>query len=154
MALCIHSRACVALRSTEARRVSVRPVVVRSGVKDAADNVAEGFVQIFSKPQDNDVKWASNDFKGKISHHGAGKPFKDGFSAPKPTKATPVTNSQNTQQEAPQGEEEDYLGEAVQNLVSHNFTGDENVPPETTGSSGWKGDIHDRKSDGFHTRKI
>jgi hypothetical protein len=36
--------------------------------------------------QDNDVKWASNDFKGKISHHGAGKPFKDGFSATKPAK--------------------------------------------------------------------
>jgi hypothetical protein len=43
---------------------------------------------------------------------------------------------------------EDYLGEAVQNLVSHNFTGDETEPPESTGAAGWKGDIHDRKSDG------
>jgi hypothetical protein len=104
-------------------------------MKDAADNVAEGFVQIFSKPQasnvsccsrkrmpaspafktmyrgvpstlhvlllrlqDNDVKWATNDFKGKISHHGAGKPFKDGFSAAKPAKAE-VTDAEQPQQE-------------------------------------------------------
>jgi hypothetical protein len=40
------------------------------------------------------------------------------------------------------------LGEAVQNLVGHNFTGDETEPPESTGSAGWKGDIHDRKRDG------
>lgn len=42
----------------------------------------------------------------------------------------------------------DYVGEAVQNLVAHNFTGDETEPPENTGSAGWKGDIHDRKREG------
>lgn len=33
--------------------------------------------------QDNDVKWegTANEFKGKIAHHGAGRPFKDGFQA-------------------------------------------------------------------------
>lgn len=51
MALCLHSRVGVALRPAEARRACARPVIVRSGMKDAADNVAEGFVQIFSKPQ-------------------------------------------------------------------------------------------------------
>jgi hypothetical protein len=120
-------------------------------MKDAADNVAEGFVQIFSKPQDNDVKWATNDFKGKISHHGAGKPFKDGFSAVKAAKVE-GKDAEQPQLEAQEGE--DYLGEAVQNLVGHNFTGDETEPPESTGSAGWKGDIHDRKRDGFHARKV
>jgi hypothetical protein len=49
--------------------------------------------------QDNDVQWASNDFKGKISHHGAGKPFKDGFSAAKPAKAV-GKNDEEPKQEA------------------------------------------------------
>lgn len=51
--------------------------------------------------QDNDVKWASNDFQGKISHHGAGKPFKDGFSAAKPAKAE-AKDAEQPAQEAPE----------------------------------------------------
>lgn len=41
-----------------------------------------------------------------------------------------------------------YLGEAVERVVGHNFTGDETEPPANTGAAGWKGDIHDRKNDG------
>jgi hypothetical protein len=39
-----------------------------------------------------------------------------------------------------------YLGGAVQNVVGHNFTGDETEPPAGAGAAGWKGDIHDRKT--------
>jgi hypothetical protein len=41
-----------------------------------------------------------------------------------------------------------YLGEAVERVVGHNFTGDETEPPTGAGAAGWKGDIHDRKQDG------
>lgn len=41
-----------------------------------------------------------------------------------------------------------YLGEAVERVVAHNFTGDETEPPTGAGAAGWKGDIHDRKTDG------
>lgn len=41
-----------------------------------------------------------------------------------------------------------YMGEALERVVGHNFTGDETEPPANTGSAGWKGDIHDRKRDG------
>lgn len=41
-----------------------------------------------------------------------------------------------------------YLGEAVQNVVAHNFTGGETEPPTGSGAAGWQGDIHDRKKDG------
>jgi hypothetical protein len=56
--------------------------------------------------QDNDVKWASNDFKGKISHHGAGKPFKDGFSAAK------AANSEAKDGEEPKQEAQEVSGTA------------------------------------------
>lgn len=46
------------------------------------------------------------------------------------------------------GQVAEYLGEAVQNLAGHNFTGDDTEPPKNTGAAGWKGDIHDRKTDG------
>jgi hypothetical protein len=65
--------------------------------------------------QDNDVKWATNDFKGKISHHGAGKPFKDGFSAVKAAKV------EGKDAEQPQQEAQEVSGTAGSLLVGGLF---------------------------------
>jgi hypothetical protein len=89
-------------------------------------------------------------FQGKISHHGPGKPFKDGFV----NKAGVAAAAAQEAEQAEQGATGSYLGEAVQNVVGHNFTGDDTEPPANTGAAGWKGDIHDRKQDGFHSRKV
>ena len=52
-----------------------------------------------------------------------------------------------------------FMGEATQNLVAHNFTGDETEPEhwqkvdEEKPRSGWSGDIHKRGKEGFHASK-
>lgn len=127
------------------QRQSVRPLPPpRAGLGDAFKD----FLKIFSKPETS-KDWQSTGntgYPGKISHHDGGKPFKDGFVNKAGVAAAAA--AQDAEGKA------SYLGEAVQNVVAHNFTGDETEPPTGSGAAGWQGDIHDRKKDGFHARKV
>eukprot|EP00775_Hariotina_reticulata_P007556 gene7556-7765_t len=125
-----------------------RPVVL---VRSAGDDVGKDFLNIFSKPKVADIKFPENDFKGKVTHHGAKKPFTDGLGAGK-TLPKSSTAAEDAQDEEAQNEVAQYVGEALENVVSSNF--DPEQPQATTGSAGWQGDIHDRKRDGFHARKV
>eukprot|EP00877_Chromochloris_zofingiensis_P002491 jgi/Chrzof1/12242/Cz06g26230.t1 len=147
---------------TSTLRPNVRPVCaprrvvkVNASVGEAFNWVGQAFVKIFSPPSDNKVSWTgtTTPFTGKVSHHGAGRPFKDGFVASKAQQeeyakinAESAANSE--------GDMLGYVGDAVERVVGHNFTGDGNEPATRTGSSGWKGDIHSRDTDGFHTKKF
>jgi hypothetical protein len=145
-----HVRAGV--RPCGAQRQSVRPLPPpRAGLGDAIKDIGASFVKIFSKPETNREDWqttGTTGFQGNISHHGAGKPFKDGF-------VNKAGVAAAAKADAEQEDQASYLGGAVQNIVGHNFTGDETEPPTGAGAAGWKGDIHDRKTgDGFHSRKV
>lgn len=137
--------------------VSRRPVVtVRAGLGDAFNFVGQAFVKIFSPPSDNGVSWSgtSNTFKGKISHE-ADRPFKDNYVAggQKYSNAAAVADAEATSGDH-DNEVMDYVGGALERVVGHNFTGDESEPAVGTGSAGWQGDLHDRKKDGFHNRRV
>lgn len=143
-------------RSAAAQRPAARRVLApapRAFLGDALKNVADGFMKIFSKPQStmSEDDWqsaGSTGFQGKISHHGAGRPFKDQWIG---QRMAPGAGKEQAEQA-----KSSYLGEAVERVVGHNFTGDEETePPSGAGSAGWKGDIHDRKTgDGFHSRRL
>jgi len=124
---------------------------------DAAKDIADAVVKNFSKPETTVDSWegtGTTGFQGKISHHGRGKPFKDGFVNKKAVSAAAEQAASAEEQEQEGNDAASYMGEALERVVGHNFTGDETEPPANTGSAGWKGDIHDRKKDGFHARKV
>lgn len=136
--------------------VSRRPVPVVRAFQNPLADVAKNFLSIFSKPNDTVKDWSGtgSGFSGKISHHGAGRPFKDGYQAGGVKKLEPAEAAAAAAEEAERAGSS-YLGDAVERVVAHNFTGDETEPPAGAGAAGWKGDTHDRKKgDGFHARKV
>lgn len=142
MALKLSHKSAVA--SSRPAAPSRRMVVPRAGL-------FSDFLSIFSKPNvDNSVPWqqGASGFTGNIAHHGGGRPFKDGFVG------KGAASSGVSAPEAGGNQAVGYVAEAVERVVAHNFTGDENEPPTNTGAEGWKGDLHDRKTDGFHARKL
>lgn len=175
MALCVSQRSATA-RLTRPSRGPVytrRPVVVRAGLGDALGSIAQSFVHIFSPPKvDATVPWEQGSgYSGPDKRSRTG-PFKDGYSsgqrqgrvaspAAEPNAAfTPsveqVTNSQVAAPVDAQGEEGAlaYVGKALERVVGHNFRGDASEPEwPKSGVDGWKGDIHGRGKDGFHSTK-
>eukprot|EP00879_Flechtneria_rotunda_P000873 GHRR01001000.1.p1 GENE.GHRR01001000.1~~GHRR01001000.1.p1 ORF type:complete len:151 (+),score=30.31 GHRR01001000.1:127-579(+) len=147
MALALRSRPSVVHGGQQARPVTLRkPVVVRAGLRETINSIGDAFVRIFSKAKDNNIPRGQgfSEFRGRISHHGAGRPFKDNYVA-----GGQAYVPQSPAAAAPEASEADYLGGAVQNLVGHNFKGDDTEPDVNTGATGWKGDIHDRRRDGW-----
>lgn len=124
------------------------------------NNIASAFVSIFSPPKDDapNGNWSgtTSPFSGKISHHGPGKPFKDGFSAVKAAAMDAGDAAAGTAEDAAdaaQGagnEAMGYVSDAVKGVMDKNFPGKADEERPTTASEGWKGDIHSRKKDGFH----
>lgn len=95
-------------------------------------------------------------FSGRISHK-AGKPFSDGFGASggerRAMDGIEQQDAKMATAAAPGAAEEDvtdYVSGAVKRVVGHNFT--DATEPEW-GSVGWKGEIHSKNRDGFHTGK-
>jgi hypothetical protein len=43
---------------------------------------------------------------------------------------------------------------AVRAVMGKHFANKDDADRPTTGAQGWRGDLHDRKSDGFHARKL
>lgn len=132
--------------------VSRKPLAPQAFLKDMTDMVAKGFVGIFSPPKDTMKDWSdtSTNFSGKI-RHSSKKPFPDGYQAKYDPKADEAANSEK----AAEGEDAlSYLKDAAQRVVSNNFTSDSTEPDwEGKGVTGWKGDIHTRDKDGFHSQK-
>jgi hypothetical protein len=113
----------------------------------------QAFMKIFSPPQDNGVTWSgtTNAFDGRIKHHDGKRPFPDNYVAGGQKYSAVADQAAAVTPETAEGRDADvmdYVGGALERVVGHNFTGDETEPPTTTGSAGWKGDIHDRKTDG------
>ncbi|KAI8472324.1 MAG: hypothetical protein J3K34DRAFT_211827 [Monoraphidium minutum] len=128
-------------RAPASRRVAVP---VRAGVMD---DIAKGFMSIFSPPKDdapNGWQGTTNSFSGRIDHHGAGRPFKDGFAG---GKADPISAAAAAAQEVT---EPGYVEGAIKDVMGKNFAGKEDAEQPSTGAEGWQGDIHGRKRDGFH----
>ena len=131
-----------------------KPVVtVRAGLGDAMNSVGEAFMRIFSKPRDDAPNsWTgtgtSNNFSGKIDHSSR-RPFQDGYQAGgQKYNAAVAAQAEEAPVDQQGNEVMGYVGEALERVVGHNFTGDETEPTVGTGSAGWKGDLHDRKTDG------
>lgn len=114
-------------------------------------------VKIFTPAQDDLPAGNSNPFTGKIKHHDSVKrPFADNYMAGGQKYSDAQATAAATAETPAEGEAGvmDYIGGAVERVVGHNFTGDETEPATGTGQAGWRGDIHDRKTDGFHSRRV
>lgn len=148
------------------RRTYVLPRPVRTPVKVSANiakDAADGFVRIFTKPESTVDSWKGTDsaFTGDIAHHGSKKPFSDGFSAVSKPVGKPVDAAAEGVAKVAEGGVEgqtnavEYVGKALESVVGSNFTTKDDSEPDWSkgGSEGWKGDIHSRKQDGFHSKK-
>lgn len=114
-------------------------------------------IKIFAPPQDDLPTGTSNPFTGKIKHHDGKRPFADNYVAGGQKYSAAGDNAAAVSAEAGVDGEAgvmDYMGGALERVVGHNFTGDETEPNTGTGQAGWQGDIHDRKTDGFHKRRV
>lgn len=130
-----------------------RTVVVRAGLGELFAPI----IKIFAPPQDDHPSGAGNPFTGKIKHHDGKRPFADNFVAGGQKYSAAADNAAAVSAEAAaEGEPgaADYVMGALERVVGHNFTGDDTEPNTGTGQAGWKGDIHDRKTDGFHKRRV
>lgn len=122
-------------------------------VSGAVDSVARDFVHIFSPPQDKIKDWkdTATPFSGTMSR--GRKPFKDGYSA-----VSSISEGSSAMEAVPDETAEnkesamDYLQDATLRLMGHNFKGDQTEPETGCGSEGWKGSIHTREGDGFHSK--
>ncbi len=85
------------------------------------------------------------------------KPFADGWSAvplagaAKPHETVKATTAEEPKAAHPADDNVlNYVNNAVEFMITHNFTGDGKEPEEWTSSngSGWTGDIHTRSRDG------
>ena len=81
-------------------------------------------MSIFSPPTDDKTTpfAESSGFQGKISHHGPGKPFKDGYSGSKAAAGASTTTPVATEEQEADGKAGGgvgaYVGEALERVVS------------------------------------
>eukprot|EP00195_Chlamydomonas_chlamydogama_P017129 CAMPEP_0202897504 /NCGR_PEP_ID=MMETSP1392-20130828/6237_1 /ASSEMBLY_ACC=CAM_ASM_000868 /TAXON_ID=225041 /ORGANISM="Chlamydomonas chlamydogama, Strain SAG 11-48b" /LENGTH=125 /DNA_ID=CAMNT_0049583159 /DNA_START=270 /DNA_END=647 /DNA_ORIENTATION=+ len=122
--------------------------------------MASGFMRIFTPMNwfDNKKDWENtgSGFSGKISRER--KPFKDGWTNSYPdntvTKVPVEEEKEIEQQES--NNIVSYMSKAASRVATNNFKGDPTEPEHwkksgKTASMGFKGDLHGRKKDGFHS---
>ncbi|GBF89906.1 hypothetical protein Rsub_02610 [Raphidocelis subcapitata] len=139
-------------RSPAPRRLAAP--VRAGGLGEALNTIGQAFVKIFSPPKDDapNGNWegTASSFSGRISHHGPGRPFKDGFAAAAGGAADAAHAASAPATDLPASESADYLGGALKSVMDKNFSGKDDDNKPTTGAEGWKGDLHGRNRDGFH----